>query len=172
MNAARMDLETSLSRDTTFERVELPHLPGASADVLYLPGTAIRTANRAMFQQLCARVHSAHGDFPELNELQSSATRAVMRFPVFLLGPGLARVLADMQDGRNGFRNVLQLLVHAENLLTAGQCCNAADALVRAFSAHHRTSLEETRQRLIDASHDCEFFSPEVVLMLEALSYA
>jgi hypothetical protein len=32
--------------------------------------------------------------------------------------------------------------------------------------------LAETRNRLIQASHDCEFFSPELVLMLEALAYA
>jgi hypothetical protein len=94
-----------------------------------------------------------------------------MPFPVFLLGPGLARVLADMEDGRNGFRNVLRLLVRAEGLLSGGKCCDTADARVRAFAALHGISLAQTRTRLIEGSQDCEFFSPEVVLMLESLSY-
>jgi hypothetical protein len=69
MNAARLGLEATLSDDALVEHVELRHARSALANVRYLPGTAIRTANRVMFEQLCTRVHSAHGDFPELSEL-------------------------------------------------------------------------------------------------------
>lgn len=171
MNAARMDLELALARHTILEHIKVTRQPRAIANVIDLPGAAVRIANSAMFAQLCTRVRSSHGAFADLIDLQTAAERAVLRFPVPIFGPGLARVLAEMTDGRNGYRNILGMLVHAEALLSSGECLNTADAIVRAFATHHRMSLADIRAQLIQASHDCEFFSPEVVLMFEALSY-
>jgi hypothetical protein len=83
----------------------------------------------------------------------------------------MARLIAAMPDGTVAFRNVLGVFVDAEEQLRSGDCVHTADAIVRAFAAFRRMTLEETRKVLIEASRDCEFFSPELVLLLVALRY-
>lgn len=132
---------------------------------------AVRRINLHALTQFVRHIQSVHPDLPELSELKTAAQLAIGRFPVPVLGPGLARTVASMPDPENGLRNVFGILMDAESRLRHGGCINTADAIVRAFAAHHRWSLSETRQRLMQASRDCEFFSPEVVLMLAALTY-
>jgi hypothetical protein len=133
--------------------------------------TSVRSINLRDFRALCDRASAAHGERPELLELRSRAEMAFARFPVPVLGPGMARQIAAMSDGADAFRNVLDVVVGAEKRLRSGDCVDCADAIVRAFAAFRRMTLEETRKALIEASRDCEFFSPELVLLLVALRY-
>ena len=142
-------------------------LPAVTSSV----AAAVRRINLHALTQFVRHIQSVHPDLPELPELKTAAQLAIGRFPVPVLGPGLARTVASMPDPENGLRNVFGILIDAEARLRRGQCINTADAIVHAFAAHHSWSLREPRQRLIQASRDCEFFSPELVLMLEALAY-
>jgi hypothetical protein len=171
MNAVMKILETPVRKDARALFDDVMPRTNSAAQVILFPQTGVRSLNLRMFESLCARVHEVHGEIPELQDLRSRAQIAMGRFQVPVLGPGMARLLGEMKDGHDGYRNVLGMLVHADAMLSTGDCHDAADAIVRAFAAHHRTTLTLTRNRLIQASHDCEFFSPELVLMLEALSY-
>ena len=144
-------------------------LPERSADSTARNGA--RTINLRDFRALCDRAFEAHGERPELFELRSRAEMAFAKFPVPVLGPGMARRIAEMSDGADALRNVLGVFVDAEERLRNDDVVDTADAIVRAFAAFRGMSLEETRKALIDASRDCEFFSPELVLLLVALRY-
>jgi hypothetical protein len=143
----------------------------ASAIVVLLPSPADRSVNVRMLEAMHDRMRQIHGDLSNVSEPYASARAAMGRMPIPVLGQGLTRTLASMPDDPKAYRNVLGILIHVDAMLRRGECLNAADAFVRAFAAHHHTTLAETRNRLIQASHDCEFFSPEVVLMLLALKY-
>ena len=145
--------------------------PQETATLIHLPSPSVRAVNGHMLAKLCHDAQQKHGALEEFEELRTAATRAMGRFPIPVLGPGIARQLVDMEEGRDAYRNVLGVQVHADELLRRGEASDTADAFVRAFAAFKELSLSATRARLLQAQRDCEFFSPELTLILEALRY-
>ncbi len=141
------------------------------ATVIELPAAAARAANLRRFDELLDGMLRSGGDARLLSEFREQAARAMARFPIPLLGPGLLRTHRDLPDGAWKIATLLRIFIEADHHLRAGNRLNTADAIVRAFSTILGMTVDQARFRILQASYDCEFFSPELVLMIEALRY-
>jgi hypothetical protein len=129
---------------------------------------ATRRENLRAFDALVDGMGEARGTDARIAALHDDARSAIAGFPVPLLGPGMLRMHATLEDGNEKIGNLLEIVVAAQKHLIAAPGKSLAEAFCVAFSKRLGISVETARIRILRASHDCEFFSPELVLMLDA----
>ncbi|MCC5863486.1 MAG: hypothetical protein JJT93_16445 [Gammaproteobacteria bacterium] len=153
------------------ERRQAPVRNTLKASVTFLAPRAVQEENLRMFDELYDGIRTAHGPHEDLTRLRSLARRAIARFPVPILGPGMLNRHRKFASGAHNICNLFRILIAADERLATGTYENAADALVHAFSHVLGHTPAGARQAIIQTAFDCEFFAPELVLMLEALRY-
>ena len=75
---------------------------------------------------------------------------------------------ASLDDGNEKIGNLLEIILTALQNLKAHPAGCLAVGFGMAFAERLSLTVATARWRILQASRDCEFFSPELVLMLEA----
>jgi hypothetical protein len=166
MNSARRN-----RADASADPIVMPASRGnrdRTGVVVSLQVVATRRENLRAFDALLAGMREARGEDARLESLRDAARAAIANFPVPLLGPGMLRLHRSFEDGNANIANLLDIIVAAERILGADPSRNPAEAFCRAFAVRRNLSVTAARVRILRASRDCEFFAPELVLLLEA----